>query len=51
MDDDEKWKINLIKDLVNSRRQASVVRNDDTNNAEMLTLEEINHAIVDVCTN
>ena len=49
--DAEAWKVPLLRDLVEMRREIRIYRELDSVNAGVLNLDEINHNINEICTN
>ena len=47
---DEIWKIELIRDLINLKREATLYRRIDFENPGELTLVEINQALTELCS-
>ena len=51
LSDDERWKVELIKDMVELRREKKITRSLHEVNDATINLEEIGLIINDVCTN
>ena len=50
LSEEEQWKVIMIKDMVELRREKSITRSLDVENDPTLSLEEIKLIIHDVCT-